>query len=113
MAGEQITDDASALSVIHKIQAQGVQTVIVTVGKRGAYTLDEQGSLLLVPSFPVKAVDTVAAGDTFCGGLCVALAKGYSLAEAIKVGNKAASIAVTRVGAQPSVPTANEVFGTL
>ena len=113
MAGEQITDDASALSVIHKIQAQGVQTVIVTVGKRGAYTLDEQGSLLLVPSFPVKAVDTVAAGDTFCGGLCVAIAKGYSLAEAIKVGNKAASIAVTRVGAQPSVPTANEVFGTL
>ena len=66
-----------------------------------------------MPSFPVEAAASVASGDTFCGGLCVALAKGYSLAEAIKVGNKAASIAVTRVGAQPSVPTANEVFGTL
>ena len=113
MVGEQITDDASALSVIRKIQAKGVSTVIVTVGKLGAYTTDEQDKLVLVPAFPVKAVDTVAAGDTFCGGLCVALAKGYSLADAIKVGNKAASIAVTREGAQPSVPTAEEVFTTL
>ena len=103
----------SALSVIRKIQAKGVSTVIVTVGKLGAYTLDEQGKLVLVPAFPVKAVDTVAAGDTFCGALCVALAKGYSIADAIKVGNKAASIAVTREGAQPSVPTANEVFTAL
>jgi ribokinase len=113
MVGEQITDEASALSVIRKIQAKGVKTVIVTVGKLGAYTIDEQDNLVLVPAFPVKAVDTVAAGDTFCGGLCVALAKGYSLADAIRVGNKAASIAVTREGAQPSVPTAEEVFTTL
>ena len=113
MTGEQITDEASALSVIRKIQAKGIKTVIVTVGKLGAYTLDEDNNLMLVPAFPVKAVDTVAAGDTFCGALCVALAKGYSLTEAIKVGNKAASIAVTRVGAQPSVPTAEEVFGSM
>jgi len=113
MVGEQIKDQASAFSVIHKIQATGVKTVIVTVGKLGAYTLNEQNELVLVPAFPVKAIDTVAAGDTFCGGLCVALSKGYSLAEAIKVGNKAASIAVTRIGAQPSVPTAEEVFGSL
>ena len=112
MAGEQITDEQSALSVIRKIQDLGVGNVIVTVGSKGAYTL-EDGKLINVPAFPVKAVDTVAAGDTFCGALCVALSKGFSMSDAIRIGNKAASIAVTRIGAQPSVPTQEEVFGNL
>ena len=109
MSGVQITDNVSALKAIKAIQAKGVQTVIVTAGKLGAYTYAD-GQLNLVPAVPVKAVDTVAAGDTFCGGLCVALGKGYSLLDAVRIGNKAASIAVTRVGAQPSVPKAEEVF---
>lgn len=112
MAGEQITDEQSALSVIRKIQDLGVGNVIVTVGSKGAYTL-EDSKLINVPAFPVKAVDTVAAGDTFCGALCVALSKGFSMSDAIRIGNKAASIAVTRIGAQPSVPTREEVFGNL
>ena len=112
MAGEQITDEQSALSVIKKIQDLGVGNVIVTVGSKGAYTL-EDSKLINVPAFPVKAVDTVAAGDTFCGALCVALSKGFSMSDAIRIGNKAASIAVTRIGAQPSVPTREEVFGNL
>ena len=112
MAGEQITDEQSALSVIRKIQDLGVGNVIVTVGSKGAYTL-EDSKLINVPAFPVKAVDTVAAGDTFCGALCVALSKGFSMSDAIRIGNKAASIAVTRIGAQPSVPTQEEVFGNL
>lgn len=112
MAGEQITDEQSALSVIRKIQDLGVGNVIVTVGSKGAYTV-EDGKLINVPAFPVKAVDTVAAGDTFCGALCVALSKGFSMSDAIRIGNKAASIAVTRIGAQPSVPTQEEVFGNL
>ncbi|MBP3773726.1 MAG: ribokinase [Bacteroidaceae bacterium] len=111
MAGQQVVDDASALAVIRKIQGLGVQNVIITVGKKGAYTLDEQGELVLVPAFVVKAVDTTAAGDTFCGALCVALAKGMSMAESLRMANKAASISVTRMGAQPSVPTEKEVFG--
>lgn len=112
MAGEQITDENSALSVIRKIQDLGVGNVIVTVGSKGAYTV-EDGKLINVPAFPVKAIDTVAAGDTFCGALCVALSKGFSMSDAIRIGNKAASIAVTRIGAQPSVPTQEEVFGNL
>lgn len=112
MAGEQITDEQSALSVIRKIQDLGVGNVIVTVGSKGAYTL-EDSKLINVPAFPVKAVDTVAAGDTFCGAFCVALSKGFSMSDAIRIGNKAASIAVTRIGAQPSVPTREEVFGNL
>ena len=110
MTGQKVTDEASALSVVDKIHEMGVEEVIITVGKDGAYVSSAPGDLHLVPSFPVAAVDTVAAGDTFCGALCVALSKGYCLLDAVKIGNKAASIAVTRVGAQPSVPTANEVF---
>lgn len=109
MSGITISDEATALQAIQKIQATGVETVIITVGKLGAYTSID-GKLVRVPTFEAKAVDTVAAGDTFCGGFCVALNKGFSLIDAIRTGNKAASIAVTRIGAQQSVPKAKEVF---
>ncbi|MDD7251470.1 MAG: ribokinase [Prevotellaceae bacterium] len=110
MTGIEVTDDASVLAAIRAIQARGVGQVIITVGKRGAATMLD-GQLATIPTFPTKAVDTTAAGDTFCGALCVALSKGYKLQEAIRRANKAASISVTRMGAQPSVPTADEVFG--
>ena len=57
----------------------------------------------------MKAVDCVAAGDTFNGAFAVALAEGRSVEEAIDFGQKAAAISVTRVGAQPSVPSRDEV----
>ena len=109
MTGIQVVDDASALAAIRKMQSMGVKEAIITVGKQGAYTLcDDQ--LVRVPAVEVKAVDTTAAGDTFCGALCVALTKGMPMADAIRIACKAASISVTRRGAQPSVPTAAEVF---
>ena len=110
MTGVQVTDLESAGKAIKAIQSMGIEQVVITAGKDGAYTCKDK-EIILVPSFPVKAVDTVAAGDTFCGALCVALTKGFAWEDAIRVGNKAASIAVTRVGAQPSVPTSQEVFG--
>ena len=109
MTGIEVTDESSALRAIRKIQSMGVANAIITVGSKGAYTMaDDQ--LVNVPAFPVEAVDTTAAGDTFCGALCVALTKGLAMPEAIRMANKAASISVTRRGAQPSVPTAAEVF---
>ena len=110
MTGVQVTNLESAGKAIKAIQSMGIEQVVITAGKDGAYTCKDN-EIILVPSFPVKAVDTVAAGDTFCGALCVALTKGFAWEDAIRVGNKAASIAVTRVGAQPSVPTSQEVFG--
>ena len=110
MTGVEITDDASALQAIQKMQKMGVQNAIITLGKRGACTINEQGEFKRIDAFKVQAVDTVAAGDTFCGALCVALCKGYPVETAILIGNKASSIAVTRKGAQPSVPREEEVF---
>jgi ribokinase len=62
-----------------------------------------------VPGFQVKPVDTTAAGDTFNGALAVALAEGQPLIDAVRFANAAAAISVTRIGAQPSIPTRIEI----
>ena len=84
-----------------------VKNLIVTVGGDG-FEYYENGQPILYPCIPVKAVDTTAAGDTFCGGLCTRLAKGDDLITAARYGGAAASLACTRKGAQPSIPTAKE-----
>lgn len=91
-----------------EIQKKGVQNVIITLGSKGAL-YRQQGKEEIVPGIPVQTVDTTAAGDTFNGYLVVELAKGKTFGEAILVANKAASISVTRMGAQPSIPNFNEI----
>ncbi|MFN3309231.1 MAG: PfkB family carbohydrate kinase, partial [Anaerolineales bacterium] len=66
-----------------------------------------------IPAHPVKAVDTTAAGDAFVGAFAVAWAEGKSLIEAARWGNAAGALAVTRLGAQPSLPTRQEIMGLL
>jgi len=63
-----------------------------------------------IPSFDVEAVDTTAAGDTFCGALAAQLGKGKNWEQALNFANAASAICVTRMGAQPSVPTEEEVY---
>ncbi len=91
-----------------EIQKQGVQSVIVTTGSKGAYYFDGKNNGV-IEGIKVKAVDTTAAGDTFNGYLVVELAKGKNLKEAIETANKAAAISVTKMGAQPSIPYINEL----
>jgi len=87
---------------------RGVQHVIITMGSRGAFLFNRDESKL-IPARKVQPVDTTAAGDVFNGALCVALAEGKSLAEAVNFGNKAAAISVTRMGAQASAPYRKEI----
>jgi ribokinase len=86
----------------------GVQALIVTVGEKGALVITE-GAEYLVPGFPVKAVDSVAAGDAFNGALAVAISRGENLLGAVRYANAAGALSVTRAGAQPSLPTSDEV----
>ncbi len=95
-----------------QLKQRGASAVIVTLGAEGVYLLDNSGSTHL-PAHKVKAIDTVAAGDAFVGALAVALAEGKSLREAAHWGNAAGAIAVTRQGAQPSLPTRKEVLALL
>lgn len=78
--------------------------VVITLGGRGALLIDSEGSES-IPSYPVKVVDTTAAGDAFVGGMAAALVTGKTVREAVRRGNAAGALACTRLGAQPSLPT--------
>ena len=108
LTGIAVKDDSSAAAAAAKLRARGVQTVIITLGARGAYVATK-GSGQLVPGFKVKTVDTTAAGDIFNGALAVALAEAKPLEHAVRFANAAAAISVTRLGAQPSAPTRPEI----
>lgn len=85
-----------------------VPVVITTLGEKG-YEISNAKKSVIYPCIKIKAVDTTAAGDTLCGGMAARLAKGYPLEDAAKFGSVAASIACTRKGAQPSIPTIMEI----
>ncbi|WP_426766951.1 ribokinase [Erwinia aphidicola] len=98
-------DAAQAAAVLHD---KGIASVLITLGSRGVW-LSEQGSGQRVAGFRVEAVDTIAAGDTFNGALIAALLEQRPMAEAVRFAHAAAAIAVTRRGAQPSVPWREEI----
>ena len=91
-----------------KLQTMGVKNVLVTVGSRGAYLCTAEGAEL-IPTEKVKAVDTTAAGDCFNGAFAVGLSEGLAPDEAVRFANKAASLSVTREGAQASLPGREEI----
>lgn len=108
ISGISITDGDSERKAIEAISAKGAGTTIITLGSKGALLCTE-GDFIMVPTMKVKTVDTTAAGDTFCGAFCVALTEGKGLVDAVRFGNKAAAISVTRNGAQQSAPTREEL----
>lgn len=108
LTGIQVTDEASAEKAADVFLKKGVKNVVITLGKQGAYF--QNSTLKLKIDAPVvKALDTTAAGDTFSGALTIALTEKMDLEKAIKFAVKAASISVTRLGAQASVPYRSEI----
>jgi len=91
-----------------KLLSLGVGCVVITLGSRGALLVYGNHPAIHVPSFPVKVVDTTAAGDSFVGAFSVALADRLPLNDAVKRGCAAGALAASRLGAQPSIPTKAE-----
>lgn len=110
LSGVQIEDMASVKEAAEIIQRKGVATVIITLGERGALILDND-TYTLVPAPFVKAEDTTAAGDVFNGALAVALSEGLDMVQSVKFACKAATVSVTKLGAQSSIPFRKNLAG--
>ena len=104
LTGVKVSDLASCRKAETVFRGRGVANVLITLGSAGCYAAGK-----IHPCPKVKAVDTVAAGDTFNGAFVVALAEGRNVGEAIDFAQKAAAISVTRPGAQASVPCRAEL----
>jgi len=98
-----------AVQLARSLQSAGPRNVILKLGDRGAYILDGGSEGVFVPAFKIKAVDSTAAGDAFNGGLAVALMQGKGLHEATVYASAVAALSVTKMGAQPSMPSGPEV----
>ena len=108
LTGLKVTDPATARIVAATLANLGVNTVIITLGSNGA-TLHNSHYELFQPAFKVEVVDTTAAGDTFTGGYAASILSGKQPPEALMYAAAASALAVTRLGAQTSIPSRDEV----
>lgn len=108
LTGVAVTDLESAERAAKVLLDRGVHQVVVTLGSLGALACDGE-RFVHIPARKVEPVDTTAAGDTFNGAMCVALCEGRTLSDAVRFATVSSSIAVTRFGAQPSIPYRREV----
>jgi ribokinase len=108
LTGIAVRDEDSAREAAERLLAAGTRHVIVTLGAKGAQITDAAGTIH-VAGTPVDAVDTTAAGDAFNGALAWALASGMALEPAVRQACLAGALSATRLGAQPSLPTKDEL----
>jgi ribokinase len=108
LTGTKVSDITSAKSAAEAIIKRGAGVVVLTLGGQGSVIASSVGCGH-VPAFPVKAVDTTAAGDAFIGGFAVALSEGKDLVDATVFGNAAGALAATKIGAQSSLPSRSEL----
>jgi len=112
LSGLPVDDVPQAQRAAEALRAQGARQVVLTLGAGGIVHADANGARH-APALSAQAVDSTGAGDTFVGSLAAGLALGLSAAEALRQGQAAAAISVTRHGAQPSMPMRAEVQARL
>jgi ribokinase len=108
LTGIEVRDLTGARKAAAALRQAGARDVVMKLGKEGAYWLGDQGDQHF-PGFPINPVDTTAAGDAFTACLAVSLAEGMAMPDAIRRANAAGALACLKLGAQPSMPTKEEV----
>lgn len=99
-----VHNEASARQAADRLHERGVAHVLITLGRQGCFVSGPDQQMLVSAQPIAQIVDTVAAGDTFCGALAVALAEGRALLDAVRFANVAAGLSITKSGAQASIP---------
>ncbi len=108
LTGMPTETDNQAIEAAHLLLSKGIETVILTLGSRGSFLLTKKMKKF-IPAFSVEVVDTTAAGDAFCGALAASLAHGINIEKSVKIANAAGALAVTKLGAEPSLPSREEI----
>jgi ribokinase len=108
LVGSPVENIEQAEAAARALREKGAQSVAITLGDRGTLLLHGEQALLVEP-FAVQAVDTTAAGDAFAGALAVYWAEGNNLPEAVRLANAAGALAASRQGAQPGMPSREEI----
>lgn len=108
LSGIDVSDHAAAVRASQALLARGARAVLLTMGEHGVH-VSQAGSHEHLPAIAVRVVDTTAAGDTFVGAFAVAIARGLTARDAGAEAQYAAALAVTRLGAQPSIPRRADV----
>ncbi|MFF2090522.1 ribokinase [Paenibacillus sp. NPDC058174] len=109
VTGEPVANVNEASHAASLLVSQGVRHVVITLGNKGCFYMDDEGIAVHQPAFEVEALDTTAAGDTFIGAYASALHKAKNRLSALLYASAASAIAVTRRGAQSSVPDEQEI----
>ena len=112
LVGIPITDLPSAEKAARRLVDLGVKTLVLKLGDKGCLVA-QQGYVSHFPAFKVSPVDTTAAGDAFTAALGVEMAKGEPLERAVRFANAAGALSTLKPGAQPSMPTREEVLNFL
>ena len=108
LTGVEVSDEDSARMAAEKLLACGVKAIVLTMGAKG-FLLSDNENMEFIPALKVDAVDTTAAGDAFTGALAVGLAQGKTLRDAALLANHVAALSVMTMGAQSSMPSAEQV----
>lgn len=113
LTGVKVADKESALKAAKSLKNQGIEVVIITLGKAGCFVYDGSDEGYMVPAFTVDVVDTTGAGDAFNGAFTTFIAEGYELKEAATRANAVAALAVTKLGTARAMPFPEEVAAFL
>jgi ribokinase len=109
LTGRAAAEERGSKNVASELIARGAKAAVIKLGARGSLVVSAEGHISRVGPYHVDVVDTTAAGDAFTAALGLAVARGDKLRAAARFANAAGALACTRPGAQPSMPTADEV----
>lgn len=110
-AVEHLSKD-EAVMIARQLQKRGAKKVIITLGDQGSVYLDQEKELF-TPAYKIKAVDTTAAGDAFCGAFATAISENKPVEYALKFASAAGGLAATKAGAVPSLPSQQEILSMI